>query len=162
LLWNFWKILWGGHNSTRAKAMGLIFCCLTFNITSAQEVTFEMLLHIQSILYELTSAFLCVLFIFVHHKSLDFVVGMWWLPEIVCNFHSGYFDCRGSFQTVVDSYCGITGWTWTIFFSDNNWCNWGMRCYCFDVVIAVYVGLPVIIIVSKTWTNNYTRNFQLE
>jgi len=31
--------------------------------------------------------------------------------EIVHNFHSGYFDCRGSFQTVVDSYCCITGRT---------------------------------------------------
>jgi len=54
---------------------------------------------------------------FVFHSSLlttDFVVGTWWFPfitEIVCNSHSDYFDCRGSFQTVVDLYCCITGWT---------------------------------------------------
>jgi len=28
--------------------------------------------------------------------------------EIVCNFPSDYFDCRGSFKQFVDSYCCIT------------------------------------------------------
>jgi len=27
------------------------------------------------------------------------------VTEIVRNVHSGYFDCRGSFQTTVDLYC---------------------------------------------------------
>jgi len=27
--------------------------------------------------------------------------------KIICSFHNGYFDCRGSFQTVVDMYCCI-------------------------------------------------------
>jgi len=26
-----------------------------------------------------------------------------------CNFHSDYFDCRGSFQTIINSYCYIIG-----------------------------------------------------
>ena len=29
--------------------------------------------------------------------------------EIVRIFHSGYFDCRGAFQTVLDSFCCVTG-----------------------------------------------------
>ena len=35
-----------------------------------------------------------------------------WLPfemEIVRIFHSGYYECRGAFQTVLDSYCCVTG-----------------------------------------------------
>ena len=31
------------------------------------------------------------------------------VTEIVRIFHSGYFDCRGAFQTVLDSYCCVTG-----------------------------------------------------
>jgi len=36
-------------------------------------------------------------------KSVDLVVGTWWLPlllkmEIFCNFLSEYFDCRCTFQ----------------------------------------------------------------
>ena len=29
----------------------------------------------------------------------------------LCNgiFHSGYFDCRDAFQTVLDSYCCVKG-----------------------------------------------------
>jgi len=27
------------------------------------------------------------------------------VTEIVCNFHYGYFDCSGAFQTVFDTYC---------------------------------------------------------
>jgi len=37
-------------------------------------------------------------------KSVDFVVGTRWVPfimKIIHNFHSGYFDCRGSIQTVI-------------------------------------------------------------
>jgi len=33
-------------------------------------------------------------------KSVNFVIDMWWLPfvmEIVCNFHSGYFDLKSLF-----------------------------------------------------------------
>jgi len=43
--------------------------------------------------------------------------------EIVCNFHSGYFDCRGSFQTVFDLYYCITvehNWQQNVFFLDIN------------------------------------------
>ena len=29
--------------------------------------------------------------------------------EIVRTFHSDYFDFRGTFQTVLDSYCCVTG-----------------------------------------------------
>jgi len=52
--------------STMAKATGLIFSL--FDITSAQEVPFAILLYIQCILHGLTKALLCVPFIFVHHK----------------------------------------------------------------------------------------------
>jgi len=37
-------------------------------------------------------------------KSVDFVVGTRWLPfvtEIVHNFHSDYFDCRGFFKELL-------------------------------------------------------------
>jgi len=56
------------HNSTVAKATGLIF--LLFNIASAREVPFTMPLYIQCILYGLTRALLCVPFIFAHHGKV--------------------------------------------------------------------------------------------
>jgi len=65
-------------------------------------------LCLQYILHGLTSVLLCIPFTM---KIVDSVVSMLWLPKIVSNFHSGYIDCTGSFQTVVDlCYC-ITGWT---------------------------------------------------
>jgi len=93
-----------------AKATGLI--SLLLDATSSQVVPFAIPLYIKHILHGLTGVLLCVPFIFAHRKSVDFVVGTRWLPfimEIVRDFHSGYFDCSSSFQTVVDLYCCITG-----------------------------------------------------
>jgi len=39
-------------------------------------------------------------------RSVDLVVAH---DDVVINFHSGYFDCRGSFQTVVNLYCCVMG-----------------------------------------------------
>jgi len=52
-------------NST--MAMGLIFSL--FNIASAREVPFAIPLYMQCILRGLTTALLCVPFIFVHHEK---------------------------------------------------------------------------------------------
>ena len=44
-----------------------------------------------------TSVLLCVP---LTAKGVDLVVALDVL-EIVCIFHSGYFDCRGAFQTIL-------------------------------------------------------------
>jgi len=44
-------------------------------------------------------------------KSINLVVardGFLCVMEIFCIFHRGYFDYRGAFQTVLDSYCCLT------------------------------------------------------
>jgi len=56
--------------TTMAKATGLIF--LLFDIASAQEVPFSISLYMQCILHGFTRAFLCVPFIFAHHKKCQF------------------------------------------------------------------------------------------
>jgi len=58
------------RNLTTAKATDLIF--LLFDVASAQEVPFAMLLYIQCILHELTRVPLCVPFIFTHHERCQF------------------------------------------------------------------------------------------
>jgi len=58
------------RNSIMAKATGLIF--LLFNVASAQEVPFAIPLYMQCILHGLTTALLCVPFIFVHHDKCRF------------------------------------------------------------------------------------------
>jgi len=55
------------HNLTMVKAAGLIFSL--FNVASAQEAPFAIPLYMQCILHGLTTAFLCVPFIFVHHEK---------------------------------------------------------------------------------------------
>jgi len=54
------------HNSTIAKATGLIFSL--FSVASAREVPFAIPLCMQCILHGLTTALLCVPFIFVRHE----------------------------------------------------------------------------------------------
>ena len=57
----------------------------------------------------------------VSHSSLlavcvDLVVargGFLCITEIICIFHSGYLDNRGIFQIVLNSYCCVTGWTYS-------------------------------------------------
>jgi len=58
------------RNSTMAKATGLIFSL--FDVASAQEVPFAILLYIQCILHGLNTALLCVPFILVHHEKCRF------------------------------------------------------------------------------------------
>jgi len=55
------------HNSTMAKATGLIFSL--FNVAPAREVPFAIPLYMQCILRGLTTALLCVPFIFGHHEK---------------------------------------------------------------------------------------------
>jgi len=61
------------------------------------------------------------------------------ITEIAHIFYSGYFDCRRAFQTVLNSYCCVTGWTQQT--KNRNGCftlryNWGARNYyylsCYD------------------------------
>ena len=98
-------------NSITAKATGLIFSL--FDVTFAQEVPYGIPQYVQCILHGLTSVLLCVPFIFVDSESANLaVVSTLWLPfvmEIVHIFHSGYFDCRGASQTVLDLYCCVMG-----------------------------------------------------
>ena len=100
------------RNLITAKATDLIFSL--FDVASAREVPFGIPQYIQCILHGLTSVLLCVSFIFAGSEKCRFGGSTWWLPfitEIVCIFHSGYFAYRGAFQTVLDLYCCVTGWT---------------------------------------------------
>jgi len=126
---------------------------------------FAIPLGIQCILLDLTSAILCLFFIFPHS---NFVVGTWWLPfvmEIIKKFHSGLL--QGIFQTVADSYCYFTDWTYftgnkssrVLYFSDDDQYNWGVQFHLFRC------GLCGFTIFSKkklTNTLKKVRNFQLE
>ena len=57
-----------------------------------------------------------------------------WDTQHYTNFlmHSGYFGYRGAFQTVLDSYCCVMGWTKLTkmcneyFTFWHYWCNWGV------------------------------------
>jgi len=55
------------RTSTMAKATGLIFSLV--DVASAREVPFAIPLYIQCVLHGLTTALLCVPFIFVHHEK---------------------------------------------------------------------------------------------
>jgi len=86
--------------------MGFIF--LVFDVASSLDVPIGTPQCIQCILRGLTSALLCAPFIFAHHKKCLYALDGLFITEIVHNFHSGYFDCRCSFQTVFESYYCIT------------------------------------------------------
>ena len=97
----------GKHNSIMAKVMGLIFHCLMslqpLGVPQGvpQGVLQGVPQGVQCILHGLTSVLLCVPFIFADSpKGINLVVTCdAWLPfvmEIVCIFHSSYFDCRGA------------------------------------------------------------------
>ena len=92
------------RNSITAKATGLIFSL--FDVASARQVPFGIPQYIQCILHGLNSVPLCIPFIFADSEKCRFGDSTWWLPfvtEIVHICHSGYFDIRGAFQTVLDS-----------------------------------------------------------
>ena len=80
------------HNSITVKATGLIFSL--FKVTLAREVLFGILQYVQYIL----SVLLC--------GPVELVVprdGFFSKRKLSIFFHSGYFDCRGVFRTVLDS-----------------------------------------------------------
>jgi len=60
-----------------------------FNVASAQEVPFGIPHYVQYILRGLTSVLLCVPLIFADSEIVT---------EIVCIFHSGYFDYKGALE----------------------------------------------------------------
>ena len=98
------------RNLIMAKATGLIFSL--FDVASAREVLFGIPHYVQCILHGLTSVLLCVPFIFADSKKYRFGDSTLWLffiMEIVRICHSGYIDSRSAFQTVLDSYCCVTG-----------------------------------------------------
>ena len=97
------------HNLIMAEAMDLIFHCLA----SLRPERYLLAYH------RTYNAFFMDLPVssFVSHsslmtaKSVDLGVARW-LPiitEIIRIVHSGYYDCRGAFQTVLDLYCCVTG-----------------------------------------------------
>ena len=91
---------WDKCNQIMGNATGSIFSL--FNIASAQEVPFGLPQHVKCILLGLTSVFLCVPFTI---KSANLVLPCDYflsVTEIICIFHSGYFDYRGAFQKVLD------------------------------------------------------------
>jgi len=114
---------------------------LMFNVLWP-EVPYGIPQYIYGILYGLTSILLCVPFIFAESKNGQFCGGMWyWNGNYLYFLVPSYFDCRGSFQTVVDSYCFVMGWKWILHLTDiTGACG---------AISAVCEGLPVIII------NNY-------
>jgi len=81
------------------------FCCLMLPQPE------RCLLPCCCICNELTIALLCVPFIFAYHNKCRFAVRDMMVSICNRNRPSGYFDCRGSFQKVVDLYCCIMGWT---------------------------------------------------
>ena len=92
------------RNSITAKGTGLISAL--FDMASVGYVPFGIPQYVQCILHGLTSVLLCVPFIFADSGRCRFGGSVRWLPfvtETVCIFHSGYFDCRGAFQAVLDS-----------------------------------------------------------
>ena len=96
--------------SRTAKTTDLIFSL--FGVTSTRQVPFGIPQYVQYILHGLTSLLLCVPFIFADSEKYRFGDSTCWLPfvrEIVCISHSGYFDSRGTLQTVFDPYCWVTG-----------------------------------------------------
>ena len=100
----------GKCNSITTKATGLIFSL--FDVALARQVPFGIPQYVQCIIHGLTSVLLCVPFIFADSEKCRFGDSMLWLSfvmEIVRICHSGYFDIRGAFQTVLDLYCCVTG-----------------------------------------------------
>ena len=89
------------HNSITAKATGLIFFTL-FDVASAREMPFGIPQYVQHVLHGLTSVLLCASLLTA--KSVELVVALPFVMEVVRIFHSSYFDCRGAFRTVLDSY----------------------------------------------------------
>ena len=99
----------GKRNLITAKATGLIYSL--FDVALARKVPFGILQYVECILHGLTSVLLCVPFIFADSEKCQFGDNTRWLPfitEIVCICHSGYFDSRGTFQTVLDLYYCVT------------------------------------------------------
>ena len=83
---------------------------LLFDVALTQDVPFGLLQYVQCILYGLTSVLLCVPFIFADSESVYLVVahdGFLYAMKIIHIFHSGYFNYRGAFQIVLDSYCCV-------------------------------------------------------
>ena len=84
-------------NLITTKTMGLSFHC---SMSLRPE---RCLLAYRSILHGLASVLHCVPFIsLLIAKSVNLAVACDSL-EVVHIFHSGYFDCRGAFQTFLDS-----------------------------------------------------------
>jgi len=154
-----------------ARDTGLIFSL--FNVASAWEVPFGVPLFMQCILHGLT---------FVSHspllttKSVDFVVGTWWFPfvmEIICDFHSDYFDCRGS----VCFFLNI-GWFVLLYKGLNIASNEVQdeessfqiiikiteargATVCVGSPVIIKLCLPCIVIIIKKLTNKCTKKIEI-
>jgi len=127
----------------------------------SREVPFGILEYTQGILMDLpVSSFVCHLFLLTA-KSVNLVVacdGFLSQPFTMGNLHifdSGCFDYKGAFQTAVDSYCCVTGWTWkwNVTVSGNNWGVWCHLIWC--------TWIPVIIIISKCSMILISKNFNV-
>ena len=88
------------HNSITAKVTGLIFSL--FNVASAREVPFGIPQYVHCILHGLTGVLHSSL-VTVKSVNLAVVSDGCLHNGIVHIFHSGYFNCRDTFQIVLDS-----------------------------------------------------------
>jgi len=114
-----------------AKATGLIFSL--FNVISTQEIP---LLHhctYNAFFIDLPEPSFLSHSTLLTTKSINFVVGTWWLPfitEIVHNFHSCYFDCKSYFLLY------------------NRWNIAGNKASSFQTIIKVH---SVIVLMQYAW-----------
>ena len=98
------------RNSITTKATGLIFSL--FDVASARQVPFGTPQYIQCILHGLTSVLLCVPFFFADREGINLARARDGLPskwKLSVFFIMAILICRSAFQTVLDSYCCVTG-----------------------------------------------------
>jgi len=126
-------------NSTMAKTTGLIFSL--FNVASARKVPFAILPYMQCILHGLTTALLCVPFIFVQHEKCWFC-GRYVMASI-CGYF-GYKSLNNCWFVLLHNGLNIADNEVSSFQMKMH--KWGMPCDCFDAVyIYIYMGSPAII-----------------
>jgi len=135
------------HNSITAKAMDLIFFTVwrRFVPRCAFWHTAVCTMHSSMPSFVSHSPLLTT-------KSINFVVRTWWfllVTEIIHNFHSGYIDCRGSFQQLLIrtalNIASTKARDKASFQEPLFWC--GMRGLCiFKKSLQINMGSPVIIV----------------
>ena len=99
-------------------------------------------------------------------KSVILVVafdGFLYVAEIVRIFHSGYLDYRGTYQTVLNSYCCVTSWQRRAMDTsvlDDNWGTQHHRIFIIAILLRYNWGtkydvecMGSILLFAKKLTN---------